>query len=83
MEVNTSSITDPTNMYNYMNRFIADPTILIVACLVILVFAVFFSSLGNDATSQYFRFSDQYVRLIVWKLVWLYNCIRFINAYCF
>lgn len=52
MEVNTSSITDPTNMYNYMNQFVADPTILIVACLVILVFAVFFSSLGNDATSS-------------------------------
>lgn len=51
MEVNTSSITDPTNMYNYMNQFVADPKILIVACLVILVFAVFFSSLGNDATS--------------------------------
>jgi hypothetical protein len=52
MEVNTSSITDPTNMYNYMNQFVADPTILIVACLVILVFAVFFSSLGNDASSS-------------------------------
>lgn len=52
MEVNTSSITDPTNMYNYMNQFVADPKILIVACLVILVFAVFFSSLGNDATSS-------------------------------
>jgi len=52
MEVNTSSITDPTNMYNYMNQFVADPNILIVACLVILVFAVFFSSLGNDASSS-------------------------------
>jgi len=52
MEVNMSSITDPMNMYNYMNNVISDPTILIVACLVILVFIVFFSSLGNDSVSS-------------------------------
>ena len=49
--VNTTSTTDPVNMYNYLNNYILNPTIFIIILLVIVAYSVFSSSLGNGSTS--------------------------------
>jgi hypothetical protein len=59
--VNTTSTTDPVNMYNYLNRFILNPIVFITILLIIVAFYVFSSSLdsgssglgnGNDSGSN-------------------------------
>jgi len=45
--VNTTSTTDPVNMYNYLNSYILNPIVFIIIFLVILAYFVFSSSLGN------------------------------------
>jgi hypothetical protein len=49
--VNTTSTTDPVNMYNYLNNFILNPTIFIIILLVIATYYIFSSSLGSGSTS--------------------------------
>jgi hypothetical protein len=44
--VNTTSTTDPVNMYNYMNNYIMNPLVLIIIILVLVAYYVFSSSLG-------------------------------------
>jgi heme/copper-type cytochrome/quinol oxidase subunit 2 len=48
MEVNTSTTTDPINMYNYMNNIMINPVIFIVIFLIVIGYLVIFSSLGNN-----------------------------------
>lgn len=48
MEVNTSSTTDPINMYNYINNFALNPIVFVIILLVIISYFVFFSTLGNN-----------------------------------
>jgi hypothetical protein len=45
--VNTSSTTDPVNMYNYLNNFILNPIVFIIILLIILSYYLF-ASLGNE-----------------------------------
>jgi len=47
MEVNTTSTTDPVNMYDYINSFFLNPIIFVVIGLVILAYFILFSSLGK------------------------------------
>jgi heme/copper-type cytochrome/quinol oxidase subunit 2 len=49
--VNTTSTTDPVNMYNYLNSYILNPTIFIIILLVIVTYFVFSSSLGSGSDS--------------------------------
>lgn len=46
--VNTTTTTDPVNMYNYLNSFILNPTVFIIIFLIIVAYLVFSSSLGNQ-----------------------------------
>ena len=50
--VNTTSTTDPVNMYNYLNNFILNPMVFIIILLIIVAYFVFSSSstisLGNE-----------------------------------
>lgn len=46
--VNTTSTTDPVNMYNYLNGFMMNPMIFVVLLLIIVAYYVFSSSLGNN-----------------------------------
>jgi hypothetical protein len=48
--VNTTTTTDPVNMYNYLNSYMLNPKILIILILIIIVYFVFSSSLGNGTT---------------------------------
>ena len=46
--VNTTSTTDPVNMYDYLNSFIMNPMVFVILLLIIVVYYVFSSSLGNN-----------------------------------
>jgi hypothetical protein len=48
MEVNTTTTTDPLNMYNYINNFVLNPVVFIIIILIILGYLIIFSSLGNN-----------------------------------
>jgi hypothetical protein len=56
--VNTTSTTDPVNMYNYLNTFILNPIVFIIILIIILAYYLFssdaVSGLGNmqGATSS-------------------------------
>jgi hypothetical protein len=52
--VNTSTTTDPVNMYNYLNTFILNPMVFIIIFLIIVAYYVFApSTLGNtDGTTN-------------------------------
>ena len=46
--VNTSTTTDPVNMYNYLNTYILNPMVFIILFLIIVAYYVFYpSTLGN------------------------------------
>ena len=50
--VNTTSTTDPVNMYNYLNSYILNPIVFIILLLVVVSYFVFSSSLGNGESSS-------------------------------
>jgi hypothetical protein len=50
--VNTTSTTDPVNMYNYLNSYILNPMVFIIILLIIVAYYVFSSSLGNGDSSS-------------------------------
>jgi len=45
--VNTTSTTDPVNMYNYLNSYVLNPIVFIIIFLIIVAYYVLFSSLVN------------------------------------
>ena len=40
--VNTTSTTDPVNMYNYLNSFVLNPMVFIVIILIIVAYYCLF-----------------------------------------
>lgn len=52
--VNTTSTTDPVNMYNNLNNFILNPMVFIIIILIVVAYYAFSSSLGsgNLGTNQ-------------------------------
>ena len=49
--VNTTSTTDPINMYNYLNNYILNPIVFIILLLIIVSYYVFSSSLDSNSSS--------------------------------
>ena len=49
--VNTTSTTDPVNMYNYLNSYILNPIVFIIIFLVVVSYYVFSSSLESGSSS--------------------------------
>jgi hypothetical protein len=49
--VNTTTTTDPVNMYNNLNKYILNPTVFIIFILIIISYYIFSSSLGNNGVS--------------------------------
>lgn len=45
--VNTTTTTDPLNMYNYFNIYLMNPVVLIILALIIIAYYVFSASLGT------------------------------------
>lgn len=50
--VNTTSTTDPVNMYNYLNSYILNPMVFIIILLIVVAYYVFSSSLGSDSSGS-------------------------------
>jgi len=50
--VNTTSTTDPVNMYNYLNSYILNPIVFIIMFLIIVAYYVFSSSLVSSQTNN-------------------------------
>jgi len=50
--VNTTSTTDPVNMYNYLNNFIMNPIIFVIIIAIIVIYYIFSSSLENTSFSS-------------------------------
>jgi hypothetical protein len=50
--VNTSTTTDPVNMYNYLNSYVLNPTVFIIIFLIIVSYYVFSSSLANNGNTD-------------------------------
>jgi hypothetical protein len=48
--VNTTSTTDPVNMYNYLNNYILNPMVFIIILLIVVTYYVFSSSLGSGSS---------------------------------
>jgi len=48
MEVNTTTTTDPVNMYDYVNNLLLNPVVFIVIFIIIVAYLVLFSGLGNS-----------------------------------
>lgn len=46
--VNTTTTTDPVNMYNNLNNFILNPMVFIIVILIVVAYYAFSSSLGKD-----------------------------------
>lgn len=53
--VNTTSTTNPVNMYNYLNSYIMNPIVFIILLLVIVAYYAFSSSLSNKSSSSSFN----------------------------
>ncbi len=51
--VNTRSTTDPVNMYNYLNSYVMNPTVLIIIILIVVIYYAFSSSLGPGNLDPY------------------------------
>jgi hypothetical protein len=49
--VDTTSTTDPVNMYNYLNSYVLNPIVFIIILLIIIAYYVFSSSLGGQENS--------------------------------
>ena len=49
--VNTTTTSDPVNMYNNLNKYILNPTVFIIFILIIISYYIFSSSLGNNGVS--------------------------------
>jgi len=47
--VNTTTTTDPVNMYNYLNSYILNPIVFLIIFLIIVLYYVFSSSLGSSS----------------------------------
>jgi hypothetical protein len=53
--VNTTSIADPVNMYNYLNSYVLNPMVFIIIFLILVLYYVFSSStsdLGNGGNGE-------------------------------
>jgi len=46
--VNTTTTTDPVNMYNNLNNFVMNPMVFIIILLIIVTYYAFSSSLGSE-----------------------------------
>ena len=50
--VNTTTTTDPVNMYNKFNNFFINPIVFVIIILIIVAYYAFSSSLGTNKTTE-------------------------------
>jgi hypothetical protein len=79
--VNTTTTTDPVNMYNYLNNFILNPTVFIIIFLIIIAYLVFSSSLGNDNFNLGNDYSTGGNRLLGFIIIFVLVILILVNAF--
>lgn len=52
VSINTSSTANPTDMYGMMNSFAINPVVLGIVIIVIVIYALFFTTMGNGSISS-------------------------------
>jgi hypothetical protein len=50
--INTTSTTDPSFYYNYLNNLVLNPIVLIIIVVILILFLVFSYSLGSDTSTS-------------------------------
>lgn len=48
MEVNTTTTTDPINMYNSVNNIMINPIVFVILFVVVIIYVIMFASLGKN-----------------------------------
>jgi hypothetical protein len=51
MEVTTTTVTNPVNMYDSVNSIMLNPLIFIVLLVIVIIYVIMFASLGKNDTS--------------------------------
>jgi hypothetical protein len=64
MEVNTTTTTDPINMYGYLNSLVLNPVIFIIIFIIIVIYVVIFYSLGDSQQQSDSNASSGYQRIL-------------------
>jgi hypothetical protein len=52
MEVNTTTTTDPINMYNSINNIMINPIVFIILFVIVIIYVIMFASLGKNSSSS-------------------------------
>ena len=77
--VNTTSTTDPVNMYNYLNNYILNPIVFIIILLIIVSYYVFSTSL--DSNSSGLGNEDNTSNIMVTVIVAILLVLIIVNAF--
>lgn len=52
MEANTTTTTDPLNMYNSVNNIMLNPIVFIILLVIVIIYVIMFASLGKKVLKQ-------------------------------
>lgn len=52
MEVSTTTTTDPTSMYNFLNSWILNPVVIVIIVVIVVAYIILFSGLGNKQNAN-------------------------------
>jgi len=79
--VNTTSTTDPVNMYNYLNSYILNPMVFIIIFLIIVAYYVFSSSLVSSQTNNLGNNSGSGINIMGIIIIIILIVLIVINAF--
>jgi hypothetical protein len=59
MEANTTTTTDPLNMYNSVNNIMLNPIVFIILLVIVIIYVIMFASLGKNSSGSDFISSEE------------------------
>ena len=59
MEANTTTTTDPLNMYNSVNNIMLNPIVFIILLVIVIIYVIMFASLGKKSSETTFISSEE------------------------
>jgi hypothetical protein len=59
MEANTTTTTDPVNMYNNVNNIMLNPIVFIILLVFVIIYVIMFASLGKNSSGSGFISSEE------------------------
>ena len=59
MEANTTTTTDPLNMYNSVNNIMLNPIVFIILLVIVIIYVIMFASLGKNSSETTFISSEE------------------------